>query len=192
MRFFLTILLLTLFGCDQQPLIDDYKIEGISTGDSLLDLLSVEEIEAAKVNSKRGYAEKNDHSFFRSYYDKNLKKYDYLSFHSLTNDEKYEIKGIFGHRNFKDKKSCLEEQNKIKEEFSNLYKNTEKTSGEKYYGETTSTFTYNYFDFPSGERISVQCYFFESGKIRLSIALVSSVELIKWLEDGNRSTSNEI
>ena len=125
-----------------------------------------------------------------SYYEKNLKKYDYLSFHSLTDDEKYEIKGIFGHRNFKDKKSCLKEQNEIKEEFSNLYKNTEKTSGEKYYGETTSTFTYNYFDFPSGERISVQCYFFESGEIRLSIALVSSVELIKWLEEGNRSTSN--
>lgn len=180
-----------MVGCEQQPLIDDYKIEGISTGDSLLDLLSIEEIEEGKISSKRGYPEKTDHFFFHIFYEKNLKKYDYLSFHASTDDEKYEIKGIFGHRNFKDKNSCLKEQDKINEEFSSLYKNTEKTSGEKYYGDTPSTFTYNYFDFSSGERISIQCYFFESGNIRFSIALVSSVELIKWLEEGNRSTSND-
>ena len=35
---------LVLFSCEQAPLIEDYKIEGIGLGDSVLDYLSESEI----------------------------------------------------------------------------------------------------------------------------------------------------
>jgi len=192
MRFLLTILLLVLFGCDQQPLIDDYKIEGISTGESLLEIMTLNEIELENSSSKITYAHKSNNSFFRVVYEKNFfEKYDYLSLFAASNDKKYIIKGIFGTQYFQNLDACLKTFKKINIEFADKYKNTTQTSGEKFLGNTSSKFKYNYFDFPSGQRIGVQCYSFDSGEISLSVSLVPSVELIKWLEDGNRSTSNE-
>lgn len=189
--FYLFFLLIFLIGCEQQPLIDDYKIEGISTGDSLLKLMTIDEIEKGKLSSKISYARKSNNNFFRVVYEKTFEKYDYLSLLAETNDEKYIIKGIFGTQYFQDSDSCLKRFKDIIIEFSDTYKNTTKTSGEKFLGNSSSKFSYHYFDFASGQRIGVQCYFFESGDIELKVSLVPSIELIKWLEEGNRSTSND-
>ena len=101
------------------------------------------------------------------------------------------IKGIFGTQYFQDANSCLKTFKNIIIEFSDTYKNTNETNGEKFLGNSSSKFSYHYFDFASGQRIGVQCYFFESGDVELSVSLVPSIELIKWLEEGNRSTSSD-
>ena len=189
--FYLFFLIIVLVGCEQQPLIDDYKIEGISTGDSLLKLMTLNEIEKGKLSSKKTYARKSNNNFFRVVYEKEFEKYDYLSLFAEANDEKYIIKGIFGTQYFQDANSCLKTFKNIIIEFSDTYKNTNETNGEKFLGNSSSKFSYHYFDFASGQRIGVQCYFFESGDVELSVSLVPSIELIKWLEEGNRSTTND-
>ena len=189
--FYLFFLIIVLVGCEQQPLIDDYKIEGISTGDSLLKLMTLNEIEKGKLSSKKTYARKSNNNFFRVVYEKEFEKYDYLSLFAEANDEKYIIKVIFGTQYFQDANSCLKTFKNIIIEFSDTYKNTNETNGEKFLGNSSSKFSYHYFDFASGQRIGVQCYFFESGDVKLSVSLVPSIELIKWLEEGNRSTTND-
>ena len=189
--FYLFFFIIVLVGCEQQPLIDDYKIEGISTGDSLLKLMTLNEIEKGKLSSKKTYARKSNNNFFRVVYEKEFEKYDYLSLFAEANDEKYIIKGIFGTQYFQDANSCLKTFKNIIIEFSDTYKNTNETNGEKFLGNSSSKFSYHYFDFASGQRIGVQCYFFESGDVELSVSLVPSIELIKWLEEGNRSTTND-
>ena len=188
---YLFFLLIFLIGCEQQPLIDDYKIEGISTGDSLLELMTIDEIEKGKLSSKIAYARKSSNDFFRVVYEKKFEKYDYLSLLAETTDETYIIKGIFGTQYFQDADSCLTTFKNIIIEFSDTYKNTTETNGEKFLGNSSSKFSYHYFDFASGQRIGVQCYFFESGNVELSVSLVPSIELIKWLEEGNSSTSSD-
>ena len=46
-------------------------------------------------------------------------------------------------------------------------------------------FTYDYFDFPSGQRIGVQCNMYADGDITFDIAIANSIDLIEWLEYGN-------
>ena len=112
-----------LYSCEQQPLIDDYKVEGISTGNSLKDFLSDEKIEEFKLQSKNDYKDKPNQDYFYVFYFENLE-------------------------------------------------------------------TYDYFDFPSGSRIGIQCNMYNDGDVTFDIAIVSSVDLIKWLEFGNEEVSN--
>ena len=56
----LFVLFLFLSGCERAPLIEDYKIENISLGDSLNDLMSKNEIEEQIVKSKTQFDYRGD------------------------------------------------------------------------------------------------------------------------------------
>lgn len=181
------VILVFTYSCEQQPLIDDYKIEGISTGSSLMELFSSEEIEKFKLNSKKAYTGKPNQDFFYTLYFENLEVYERLSLFSRSDDEDYLIVGIFGKQSFASKDSCFEKKQKTATEFSDTYKNTIKSSGKKLMRGSISIgeFTYDYFDFPSGQRIGVQCNMYADGDITFDIAIANSIDLIEWLEYGN-------
>ena len=187
---YLAVLIFLLFGCDQQPLINDYKIEGVSTGNSIKELLTNEKIEEFKNISKNIYKNKPNQDFFYVEYLENLKTYDRISLFSRTDDENYLIIGMYGTQKFINKNSCLEKQKKTAIEFTNTYKNTKKSSGEKIMDSSKGKFTYDYFDFPSGESIGIQCYMFNSGTITFNISIINSIDLIKWLEFGTEEVSD--
>ena len=184
------VCLIFLYSCEQQPLINDYKVEGISTGNSLKDFLRDEKIEEFKLQSKNAYKDKPNQDFFYVNYFENLETYDFLSMFSRTNDKDYIINGLFATQYMSNKNSCFEKKEKTALEFSNTYKNTKRSFGEKINQDLTGKFTYDYFDFPSGSRIGIQCNMYNDGDVTFDISIVSSVDLIKWLEFGNEEISN--
>ena len=42
----------------------------------------------------------------------------------------------------------------------------------------------------SGSKIGIQCNIYNDGDVTFDIAIVSSIDLIKWLEFGNEEVSN--
>ena len=92
-----TLIILVLFssliGCERGPLIEDYKIEGIGLGDSLLDYLSESEIIAEIELNKPAYNYLND-DFGEVYLFSNFDTYDNLSFFVKPKDKHYTIYSI--------------------------------------------------------------------------------------------------
>ena len=180
------VLIFTLFGCEQGPLIEDYKIEGIGLGDSLVDFMSLEKIKKGIIVSKDLYYFRvND--FAQINLDEGLKTYERLTFFIKPNDSKYIIYSIFGNLYFTNIDLCYERQDKISEEFSNRYKDAEKSNGTKKTSEGMivnsrgeGELRYVYFDFISGDRIAIQCYKYEGGSNDLYISLTKK-EIITWL-----------
>ena len=77
---------LILSSCEQKPLIEDYKIEGIGLGDSLLEHYSKKEI----LNSTRVYYENDIFVSFESNLDLlENSQYNVLQIRYKSNDEKY-------------------------------------------------------------------------------------------------------
>ncbi len=168
---------LVLFSCEQAPLIEDYKIEGISLGDSLLDLMTEGEIKKDIIKSKVMYDYRGD-DFAQINLNKGLKTYEELNFFIKPNDSKYIIYAIFGDLYFSNIDLCFKKQNKISEEFTNKYKDTEKTNGNKKF--EGGEFRYIYFDFKSGDRIGIQCYkYYKDDSNSLAISL-SKKDVITW------------
>ena len=173
------VLFLSLLGCERGPLIEDYKIEGISLGDSLLDFMSEEKIKSEIERNKALYKNFGD-EFGEVYKLDGLETYDFISFFVKPKDKKYIIQGVFGAFRYKDMNKCYERQNEIVEEFSAIYKNTERKNGivkqpDDPSGKSTTTYDYFYFD--SGEVISVECYYFtnnmESQDDGLAISIIN-------------------
>ena len=112
-----TYLFLLLFSFSATSFADDiqdFQIEGMSIGDSLLDYFSEEKI---KSNSRK---------FGKKYYtfeieeSNELKQYDSLMVGYENNDEKY-IVAILGGTSFKQINKCHKEMDKIILELSNLF-----------------------------------------------------------------------
>jgi len=154
------VFIFTLFGCDQGPLIEDYKIEGIGLGDSLLDFLSESEIIAEIELNKPAYNYLND-DFGEVYLFDNLDTYDRMSFFVKQKDKNYTIyalKGSFGYDNKLEE--CFARQKEIEEEFSSIYKNTEKRNypHEFHWDPTGESVSHNIeFTFDSGDFLEVNC-----------------------------------
>ena len=89
------ILLIILTLCFQSLAktedIRDFKIEGMSVGDSLLDFMTIDEINSSKLN----YVADNTKYYVVGYY-KNLDTYDGVDIYLKRNDKKYIIKTIGG------------------------------------------------------------------------------------------------
>ena len=89
------VMFLSLLGCERGPLIDDYKIEGIGLGDSLLDHLSESEIIAGIESNKPTYNHLND-DFGEVYLYANFDNYDRMSFFVKQKDKSYIIYSVTG------------------------------------------------------------------------------------------------
>ena len=178
-KLIILVLFLSLLGCERGPLIEDYKIEGISLGDSLLDFMSEEKIKSEIERNKELYKSSGD-EFGEVYKLDGLETYDFISFFVEPKDKKYIIQGVFGIFKYKDMNKCYERQNEIVEEFSTIYKNTERENGIAKQPDDPSgksTITYYYFYFDSGEVISVECYYFtnnmESQEDSLAVSIIN-------------------
>ena len=104
--------------------IRDFQIEGLSIGDSALDIATREDIEIQKKSPYSYYP--NSKKFFTVTFDKtvNLETYDGIQFELKSKDDKYIIYSIMGQIFFPSNiKECYKKQNEIAEELSSLFKN---------------------------------------------------------------------
>ena len=189
------VLFLSLLGCEQGPLIEDYKIEGIGLGDSLLDHLSESEIIAEIEKNKHSYKHLND-DFGDVGLFTNFDNYDQLSFFVKQNDKKYIIYSISGQILYNDEnfEECFTRQKEIEKEFSTTYKNAKKRNYSVEYPFDTSgeSISHNIdFTFDSGDFIEVNCAKIEKSfqiKYNWKNALLINInrkEVMDWLDSNN-------
>ena len=141
--------------------ISDFQIEGISVGDSMLDHVSKKQI----VSNTVDYYYK-DNTFYAVNFDNiiPLNVYDGGEVYLKTNDKNYIIYSIFGAISFDNKNidDCYKMKNTIVAELSDMFKDAEKTDYGTYAHPTDETgeskVTAVFFDFKSGDEVSVICY----------------------------------
>ena len=108
MKKFLIILILGFFSYAESSDIEDFEIEGISIGDSLLDYF-----EESEIIKKFYYNNKKYFSFGSAKYKS--ENYDGVQFHAKNNDKKYKIVAIEGMKAFENKNfnECLKLKDEI-------------------------------------------------------------------------------
>ena len=119
MRVFLLVLFLILsFQClTKADDIKDFQIEGMSVGDSLLNFMSVNEINSSKLNYVT-----DDKKYYVVGYYKNLDTYDGVDIYLKRNDDNYIIKTIGGMIAM-NKSDCLKKRELIRMELRSLFSN---------------------------------------------------------------------
>ena len=155
---YLFLILFTLQAPSWADDITDFQIEGMSIGDSLLDLFSEEEI---KNNLEFFY----DNNKFISFTSKHatFETYDAVQFHFKSNDKKYIIHSMDGTLIYDNKiNECHKEKDKIVKELTKLF-------GKKTTIEDLGTYSHSYdksgkskvspvyFDFKDGSSFAVAC-----------------------------------
>ncbi len=183
MRIFLTVLIL-IFGFQsltKSDDINDFKIEGISLGNSLLNFFDQNEI----IRSKRNFYK--DDKFLVSLLPTldNDTMYEYIQVHYKRNDKKFSVYGIDGMIDV-DIQECLKMQKKIVNEISSMFSKL-KTEGPYTYehsADVTGKSTTKHYEWRFDDaRIEVVCYdFVKPMKYPdgLNVAIQSN-ELQKWL-----------
>ena len=112
------ILTLSLQSWTKADDIRDFEIEGMSIGDSLLDFMTINEINSSKLN----YVPDNKKYYVVGYY-KNLNKYDGVDIYLKRNDTKYIIRTIGGMITM-NQSNCLKKRQLIVKELRELFSNT--------------------------------------------------------------------
>jgi len=112
--FILTLSFQTLVKADD---IRDFEIEGMSVGDSLLDFMTINEINSSKLN----YVS-DDKKYYAVGYYKNLNTYDGVDIYLKKNDTKYIIRTIGGMIAM-NKSNCLKKRQLIVKELRELFSN---------------------------------------------------------------------
>ncbi len=163
MKKILAALVLSLFLTtpSQADDIQDFEIEGLSVGESLLKYYSKVEI---KNKSSKGIATFYKDKFIAIWFDSfSLKEYDRLAVTYKVKDNEHKIHEIKGTKDFPGNvKGCIKQRNQIIEEISSLFKNSEKLdAGERDYGAdpTGESKTYSVYFYPKdGGYVEVSCY----------------------------------
>ena len=144
--------------------IQDFQIEGMSIGDSLLDYMSEEEI---KENEFPGVYK--DKKFTLSDYNKSSAIYDTVSIEYKPNDKKYTIYGVQGIIDFPNNiEGCYKKQDEIEKEIFSMFNEAKKKNWGilvlhlKGTAAEGSTFKPISFDFNTGDRISISCYHYSN------------------------------
>ena len=122
MRLFIAVfvLILTLQSFPKADNIRDFEIEGMSIGDSLLNYMSLDEINSSILKSRY-----KNNSFVRAEFYNNLEVYDAIQLHFKNDDTKYIIHMLAGAKFFiEDIDNCLKEKKNIEKEFNNIFKNS--------------------------------------------------------------------
>jgi len=109
--------------------IEDFELEGVSIGDSLLDYFSEKEI----INNS-SYIYENKKSFSKDvaaiFYNKNLKEYDNVQIDFKINDKKFEIVGLSGFIFYdNDLDSCYKKQEQVFKELKLFFKGVDTLKG---------------------------------------------------------------
>ena len=97
--------------------IQDFQIEGMSIGDSLLDYFSEEKIKNSKVNYLEG-----KRNFYVVGMDVESEIYDFIEFYLKTDDNKYLIHGISAGKFYEDNyNQCEKKKNEVSEKIKDLF-----------------------------------------------------------------------
>ena len=180
-----TYLFLVLFSFSAPSFADDiqdFEIEGLSIGDSLLDYMSEEEI---KENEFPGVYK--DKKFTLSDYNKSSAIYDTVSIEYKPNDKKYTIHGVQGIIDFPNNiEGCYKKQDEIEKEISSMFTEIKKKDWgilKLDFGGEGSTYRPITFDFKNDHRMSVDCYYLTDTpqKNNLKVTMTSN-ELRKYLK----------
>ena len=127
MKKLLVIIILSLcfITSSQADDIRDFKIEGISVGDSLLDHYSENEIK----NANTVYYPKSRKFYQIAFLTTTSETYDAININLKKGDNKYIVYSIKGLKDYDNKyKECLQENEKIVDEILSIVKNTKETS----------------------------------------------------------------
>ena len=160
--------------------IQDFEIEGISIGYSLLDYMSEEEI---KENVVSVYLDKK---FTISVYKKSTEIYDLgVGITYKSNDKTYKIHGVQGVIFFENNiEGCYKKQDEVEKEISSMFKKSKikKYNIEPTGGDDGSTYKQTQFYVDSGDALSVECVHYpltpEGNHLKTTI---TSVELQNYL-----------
>ena len=188
MRNFLGILVLVLLlnGNAYANNIEDFELEGVSIGGSLLDYFSEEEI----INNSK-YIYENKKSFSKDiaviYYNKNLKEYDIVQIDFKINDKKFEIVGLSGFIAYdNDLDGCYKKQEQVFKELKLFFKGVDTLKGdiEDHPGYPIGEVKLKRFSFFLNEnkRSNLEIICFDALKLkdRLSVSL-KSLEFNNWM-----------
>jgi len=121
MRIFFAIIicLISLQSLAKADDISEFEIEGMSIGDSLLNYMTVNEIQS----NKRNYVPNTSKYYVTSFND--LKDYETLDIYLKRNDNKYIIKSVIGFV-FLDFQKCKIKLNSVSKEIDQLFSNIKK------------------------------------------------------------------
>ena len=149
---------LVLFSCDQGPLIENYKIEGISIGDTLLDFMSEKKILKQINNPEVSYDDRDPPGKYSEIYKYDgLKTYSEVSVFVENGDKKYIIQGMFGELKNSSIEKCLEEKSNIIEEFDILFEDESRVKSSDYAVINAFVYEHSYF-LNTSDRTMVQCF----------------------------------
>tara|TARA_B100001559_G_C16243819_1_gene503680 strand:- start:24 stop:611 length:588 start_codon:yes stop_codon:yes gene_type:complete len=163
MKKLLTIIILGLLWSNttQAEDINDFEIEGISIGDSLLDYFTEKEIK--NPGAKNIYFYPNSRKFYEIVLNLNSTIYDEIQFSLKDKDDSYKIYNINGTIFFKQNISkCHDKKNEIESDLSkilnmnevNIYPETGKHTVDK---TGRSTYEAVWYVFKSGDHVGVIC-----------------------------------
>ena len=180
-----TYLFLLLFSFQTSSWADDirdFQIEGISIGDSLLDIATEKEINKAKSSNPKQFS--NDKFIIYNLEElKPLKNYDWVSVTTKKNEKNYIVTNIGGAISYKKLDKCLELQKEIQKDVERLFKandkqeknyasKEDKTGNSKVYG-----VQYYLKPYPSNESIAINCYHMtDASKIEKSLKVTVNSE----------------
>ena len=155
------LLIIFLFlGCDRGPIIEDFKIEGVGLGDSLLDVMTNDEILEQISNPVVSYDNFTPPNlFYEIYTTNNLETYDTLSFFIYPDDENYQIYGIWGELENSSLENCFTEQEQINQQFKEMFPQAEYFDAGTYemIFHEGAFMTEEQFYMPDGETLMIQC-----------------------------------
>ena len=160
--------------------IQDFEIEGMTIGNSLLDYMSEEEI---KENVGYVYPDKK---FTLTVYKKFSEMYTMgIGIEYKSNDKTYKIYGVQGRVNFEnDIEGCYKKQDEIEKEISSMFQKSKiKKFGIKPIRDGDgATYTQTQFYVDSGDAISLDCMHYPntSGDSHLKVN-ITSLELQNYL-----------
>tara|TARA_B100000989_G_C19469836_1_gene440136 strand:- start:392 stop:973 length:582 start_codon:yes stop_codon:yes gene_type:complete len=152
--------------------IEDFEIEGMSIGDSLLEFSSENQIK----NIKSSTQYKSKYTVFDADKLIEMTKYDYISVTTRNNDINYIITSVSGIINYEKLENCLEMQKEIAEQIDSILNYNEKQENvypsqrDKTGNSKIHSIVYYFKPHPSNEAISINCgHFTNESKIQRTL-----------------------
>ena len=171
--------------------IQDFEIEGMTIGGSLLDYMSEEEI---KENVGYIYPKKK---FTISIYKKSTEIYNSgVGSTYKSKDKKYKIHGVQGRVSFMNIEDCYEKQDEVEKEISSMFKETKTKNWGilklHLQGDAAEESTYKpiTFDFNDGATLMINCYYYHDDPPHMLKISMTSKELSEFVTSPAEPANN--
>ena len=187
------ILILTFQTPSQADDISDFKMEGMSIGDSLLDYFSKKDIEDNSVfmfeknKYKTALVVSKSHPKSNYLLSANFEVYDQLAIYYLYKDNDYKISSFDGSIYFKDNiKNCYKEKDKTTSELTELFGESATIKDEGFTKKKNFKYNAVNFIFDEGSSARVTCRDYKKkikNKIDQLSVILKSIEYRKWFNE---------